>query len=99
MTSVILANLLLALPFLAAFTGIPLWITFRHPESPPDFTEAREYLAAKAAAAPPPEGAAAVSSPTAVGVRAPGFPARPAGSVARSAGPAGRSPVLAGRHR
>lgn len=36
---------------LLASAGGPLWIAFRYPDTAPDFTEANEYLAAKAAAA------------------------------------------------
>ena len=50
MTAIIWANVVLAIPFVIAFAGVPLWITFRHP-STPDHSQARAYLAAKAAAA------------------------------------------------
>ncbi|HUJ05307.1 MAG TPA: hypothetical protein VLX31_04250 [Streptosporangiaceae bacterium] len=47
MTSIVWANLSLAALFTAAISGIPLWMTFRHPEPEPDFTQARAYLAAR----------------------------------------------------
>ena len=31
MSAVVWANILLALPFLAAFIGVPLWLTFKPP--------------------------------------------------------------------
>jgi hypothetical protein len=36
MTGVVWANLLLAVPFLIAFIGVPLWMTFRRPQSAAD---------------------------------------------------------------
>ena len=50
MTAVVWANVLLAIPFLIAFIGIPLWITHRR-QSTPDHSQAHAYLAAKAALA------------------------------------------------
>jgi hypothetical protein len=50
MTAVVWANVLLAIPFLIAFTGIPLWITLRR-QSISDHSQAHAYLAAKAALA------------------------------------------------
>lgn len=47
MTSTIWMNVLLTVPFLLAFIGIPLWLTYRHLDRRPDFAEARAYLAAK----------------------------------------------------
>jgi hypothetical protein len=44
MTAVVWANILLAIPFLAAFIGIPLWMTFKRPQTGPDHSEARAYL-------------------------------------------------------
>jgi hypothetical protein len=49
MTAVVWANVLLAVPFLIAFIGIPLWMTFRRTHNGPDHTQARRYLRAKAA--------------------------------------------------
>jgi hypothetical protein len=49
MSAVVWANILLALPFLAAFIGIPLWMTFKRPQTSPDHTEARAYLRTRTA--------------------------------------------------
>jgi hypothetical protein len=49
MTAVVWANILLAIPFLAAFIGIPLWMTFKRPQTGPDHTEARAYLRTRTA--------------------------------------------------
>ena len=51
MTAVVWANVALAIPFLIAFIGIPLWMTFRRPQTGPDHSQARAYLRAKAALA------------------------------------------------
>jgi hypothetical protein len=50
MSAVIWANVLLALPFMLAWAGIPLWLTVKQPDTEPDFSAARAYLVAKAAA-------------------------------------------------
>lgn len=50
MTVVVWANVLLAIPFLIAFIGIPLWITLRR-QSTADHSQAHAYLDAKAALA------------------------------------------------
>jgi hypothetical protein len=47
--TVVLANLTLAIPFLVAFIAIPLWMTFKHPDTGADHTQARRYLRARAA--------------------------------------------------
>jgi hypothetical protein len=54
MSAVVWANILLTLPFLIAFIGLPLWLTLRRPETAPDHTEARAYLRTRSgfAAAP-----------------------------------------------
>jgi hypothetical protein len=44
MTAVVWANILLAIPFLAAFIAVPLWITFKRPQTGADHAEARAYL-------------------------------------------------------
>ena len=44
MTAVVWANILLTLPFLLTFIGLPLWLTFRRPQTAPDHAEARAYL-------------------------------------------------------
>jgi len=51
MTAVVWANVALAIPFLLAFIGIPLWMTFRRPQTGSDHSQARAYLRAKAALA------------------------------------------------
>jgi hypothetical protein len=49
MTALMWANLPLALLFLLAWTGIPLRMVIKHPDTQPDHSEAHAYLAAKAA--------------------------------------------------
>ena len=44
MSAIVWVNILLTLPFLIAFIGLPLWLTFHRPETAPDHTEARAYL-------------------------------------------------------
>ena len=44
MSAIVGANILLAIPFLAAFIGIPLWFTLHRPSAGPDHAEARAYL-------------------------------------------------------
>ena len=44
MTAVVWANILLALPFLITFIVVPLWWTFKRPQTGADHTEARTYL-------------------------------------------------------
>lgn len=51
MTAVVWANVALAIPFLIAFIGIPLWMTFRRPQTAPGHSQAHAYLRAKAALA------------------------------------------------
>jgi hypothetical protein len=51
MTAVVWANVLLTIPFLIAWIGIPLWMTFRHPDTGPGHTQAQAYLRARAARA------------------------------------------------
>ncbi len=47
MSSAIIWNLVLAVPFVLAFIGIPLWMTIRHLDRAPDHTAARRYLTAR----------------------------------------------------
>ena len=63
MTPLVWATFPLALIFLLAWSGIPLWMVSKHPDTAPDFSEAHTYLAAKAAraAAAEPEPAQAVA--------------------------------------
>ena len=49
MSAIVWVNILLTLPFLIAFIGIPLWMTFQRPERAPDHAEARAYLRTKSA--------------------------------------------------
>jgi hypothetical protein len=51
MTAVVWVNVALAIPFLLAFIGIPLWMTFRRPQTGPDHSQAHAYLRARAALA------------------------------------------------
>jgi hypothetical protein len=48
MTAVVLASILLTIPFLVAFTAIPLWLTFKRPDTVTDHTAAHRYLSARA---------------------------------------------------
>ena len=49
MTAIVWANILLALPFLIAFIAVPLWWTFKRPQTGADHTEARTYLRTRTA--------------------------------------------------
>ena len=51
MTAIVWADLVLAIPFLIAFIAVPLWVTFRWPDTAPDHTEAHAYLRARTAPA------------------------------------------------
>ena len=53
MTPVVLASILLTIPFLVAFIGIPLWMTFKRPETSADHIGAHRYLRARSARTPP----------------------------------------------
>ena len=44
MTAVVLASILLTIPFLVAFIGIPLWMTFKRPDTGADHAGAQRYL-------------------------------------------------------
>jgi hypothetical protein len=44
MSAVVWANILLAIPFLVTFIAIPLWWTFRRPQTGADHAESRAYL-------------------------------------------------------
>jgi hypothetical protein len=63
MTSLVWANFPLALLFLLAWSGIPLWMVIKRPDTQPDFGDAHAYLAAKAVrpAAANPESATAAA--------------------------------------
>ena len=49
MTSTLWANIILAVPFVLAIIGIPLWLTWRRTDTAPDHAAARRYLAVTAA--------------------------------------------------
>jgi hypothetical protein len=49
MSAWVWVNVLQGVPFVLVWVGIPLWMTFKHPDTPPDFSAARAYLDAKAA--------------------------------------------------
>jgi hypothetical protein len=49
--AVVLANIALAIPFLVVFIAVPLWMTFKRPETGPDHTGTHRYLRARAAQA------------------------------------------------
>jgi hypothetical protein len=51
MTPLVWANFPLALIFFLDWSGIPLRMVIKHPDTRPDFSEARAYLADKAARA------------------------------------------------
>ena len=52
MTALVLANFLLAIPFLVAFIAIPLWMTFKRPETGTDHSRAHGYLRSRPALVP-----------------------------------------------
>jgi hypothetical protein len=47
MTALAITSILLTIPFLVAFIAIPLWMTFRRPETAPDHSHAHAYLRAR----------------------------------------------------
>jgi hypothetical protein len=49
MSAWVWVNVMLGVPFLLVWVGIPLWMTFKRPDTPPDFSVAQGYLNAKAA--------------------------------------------------
>ena len=49
MTLLAWANFPFALLFLLAWSGIPLWMVLKRPDTSPDHADAHAYLAAKAA--------------------------------------------------
>ena len=50
MTGIVIASFPVIALIVAAMIGIPLWITFRHPHTQPDYSQARAHFRAKAAA-------------------------------------------------
>jgi hypothetical protein len=59
MTATVWVDVVLAIPFLIAFIVVPLWMTFRMPQTGPDRAEAHAYLTATAALATAHRGPAA----------------------------------------
>ena len=53
MTALVLASILLTIPFMVAFIGIPLWMTFTRPDAGADHTGALRYLRARSARTQP----------------------------------------------
>jgi hypothetical protein len=51
MTAIIWANVALVMPFILIWVGVPLWMTLKHPQAAPDFSQAHAYLAARQAQA------------------------------------------------
>jgi hypothetical protein len=51
-TGTVIANFPIIALIFAGIVGVPLWITFKHPQRRPDYSEARAYFRAKAAAEP-----------------------------------------------
>jgi hypothetical protein len=49
MSAVVMANILLAIPFLVTFIVVPLWWTFKRPQSGADHAEAHAYLRTRTA--------------------------------------------------
>ena len=52
MTAVVLANVVLAIPFLMAFIAVPLWMTVKRSDTGADHTGAHSYLRARRALMP-----------------------------------------------
>ena len=50
MTGIVIANFPIIALIVAGIVGVPLWITFRHPHTHPDYAEAKAHFGAKAAA-------------------------------------------------
>jgi hypothetical protein len=51
MTAVLWVNIALALPFVLAWAGIPLWMTFKYPYRQPDHAAAPAHAGRQAALA------------------------------------------------
>jgi hypothetical protein len=51
-TGTVIANFPIIAVIVAAMVGVPLWITFKHPQRQPDYAEARVYFQDKEAAEP-----------------------------------------------
>jgi hypothetical protein len=50
LTGLVVATIPVMALFVLGIVGIPLWITFKHPAAPPDYSEADAHLRAKARA-------------------------------------------------
>jgi hypothetical protein len=61
MTTLVITSILLTIPFLVAFIGIPLWMTVRRPETAPDHSQAHAYLQARQALKLTPAGSPAAT--------------------------------------
>jgi hypothetical protein len=86
-TAVVWASVLLAIPFLIAFSGVPLWMTFKRPQAGPDHSQAHAYLRSKAAFA---EAGAVTRTPVTSGAGSPRQPADRIRADRSSATAAGR---------
>jgi hypothetical protein len=51
MASLVWLNIPLAILVILAIVGIPIWMTFKHPERHPEYAEARAHFRTKAARA------------------------------------------------
>ncbi len=61
MTALVITSILLTIPFLVAFVAVPLWMTFRRPETAPDHSQAHGYLRARQALKLTPAGSPAAT--------------------------------------
>ena len=52
MTGAVIANFPIIALIVLGIVGVPLWMTFKHQDKHPDYTEARAYFRAKGAAEP-----------------------------------------------
>lgn len=64
MNGLVLANIPLAILVILAIVGIPLWMTFKRPETGPNYSQARAHFGAKAALT---RAEVAIGSPTRAG--------------------------------
>ena len=49
MTGIVIANFPIIALIVLGIVGVPLWITFKHPHTRPDYSEAKAHFRAKAA--------------------------------------------------
>ena len=52
MTGTVIATFPIIALIVLGIVGVPLWMTFKHPQKQPDYAEARAHFRAKAAAEP-----------------------------------------------